>query len=256
MIDPPFTGARAMACAFFLTCSVGLGQTAADLIAQGDGPDRAFKPAIALQSYLPAEKLEPQNLELLLRISRQYRHLMSDAKTTAEKVKHGHAALAYDKKAAALGPRSSEAQLSVAITHGKMAPFVSKKEQIASSPIVKAAADRAIKLDPKNDSAWHVLGRWHQSLANLSGVKRGLGELIYGELPVGSNAEAISCFKKAIAINPNRLRHHIELGRTYAQMEKPADARVALEKGMAMANREKDDWEEKKRGREALAKLQ
>ena len=256
MIHHPFTGARALACAFFLTSAAGYGQSAAELIAQGDVPDRAFKPAAALQCYLPAEKLEPQNLDLLLRISRQYRHLMSDAKTTAEKIKHGQTALAYDKKAAALGPRSSEAQLSAAITHGKMSQYLGKKEQIAATPIVKAAADRAIKLDPKNDSAWHVLGRWHQSLASLSGVKRGLGEMIYGALPVGSNAEAVSCFNKAIAINPNRLRHHIELGRTYAQMEKPTDARRALEKGMAMANREKDDWEEKKRGREALAKLQ
>ena len=255
MIDQPFTGARAMACAFFLTCAAGYGQSAAELIAKGDLSDRAFKPAVALQSYLPAEKLEPQNLDLLLRISRQYRHMMSDARNTAEKIRLGQTALAYDKKAAALGPRSSEAQLSSAITHGKMLPFLGKKEQVAASPQIKAAADRALKLDPRNDSAWHVLGRWHQSLANISGMKRGLGEMIYGSLPKGSHTESVTCFSKAIAINPNRLRHHIELGRTFAQMKKPADARRCLEKGMAMPNREKDDWEEKKRGKESLAKL-
>jgi tetratricopeptide (TPR) repeat protein len=255
MIDSPTGIARALACAILLTSAAGYGQSAAELIAKGDVSDRSFKPVVALQSYLPAEKLEPDNLDLLLRISRQYRHMMSDAKTPAEKLRLGQTALAYDKRSAALGPRSSDAQLSSAITRGKMAPFLGKKEQVAASPLIKAAADRAIKLDPRNDSAWHVLGRWHQSLAAISGVKRGLGELIYGSLPKGSNAESVACFDKAIAINPNRLRHHIQLGRTYAQMGKSVDARRSLEKGLAMPEREKDDWEEKKRGREILAKL-
>ena len=41
----------------------------------------------------------------------------------------------------------------------------------------------------------------------------------------GSSAEAVSCFQKAIEINPNRLMHYIELGQTYAQMGNIADAR-------------------------------
>lgn len=251
---PPFRTLFA-ACALVATAAAGHAQSVDVLIKKGDVSDRAFKPADALICYLPAEKMEPQNLALLLRISRQYRHLMTDAKTTAEKLKHGNTALAYDKKAAALGPNSSEAQLSAAITYGKMLPFQGNKEQVAASPLIKAAADRALKIDSRNDSAWHVLGRWHQSLAKVSGMKRGIGQMIYGKLPKGSNDESVACFQKAIAINPQRLRHHIELGRTYAQMDQPAAARPALEKGMAMPNREKDDWEEKARGREALAKL-
>ena len=72
----------------------------------------------------------------------------------------------------------------------------------------------------------------------------------------GSSAEAVSCFQKAIEINPNRLMHYIELGQTYAQMGKTADARSLIKKGLAMPNQEKDDPEIKRRGRETLAKLQ
>lgn len=245
----------AIATALVLTAQATLAQTVPTFIAKGDVPDRAFKPNEALQSYLPAEKLDPDNPDILLRIARQYRHLMSDAATAPQKLKFGHLSLAYANRAAALAPNDSEAQLSPAITYGKMMPYLGKKEQVEATPKIKTAADRALKLDSRNDSAWHVLGRWHQSLANVTGLKRGFGEILYGKLPVGSNTESIKCFEKAIAINPRRLRHYIEEGRTYAQMGDNATAKRFLNKGMAMPDVEKDDPEMKARGREALAKI-
>lgn len=224
-------------------------------MAKGDAADSKFKASEALESYLPAEKLEPNNVRILLRIARQYRHLMADAKGTNEKLRLGAIALGYGKKAAALAPNDSEAQLSPAITYGKMAVYQGKKEQVAAAPLIKAAVDRAIKLDPRNDNAWHVLGRWHQGLANVSSMKRAVGGVLYGTLPKGSNAESIACFEKAIAINPNRLRHHIEEGLTYAQMGDDANARRCIQKGLAMAKTEKDDTEAKTRGKLALEKL-
>ncbi len=230
-------------------------QSANDLMGSGDAFDRKFQADKALQHYLPAEKLEPQNVPLLLRIARQYRHLMTDASSSAEKLRLGGIALGYGKRAAALAPNDSEAQLSPAITYGKMLPLQGSKEQVDASPRIKAGADKAIKLDPRNDVAWHVLGRWHQALANVGGVKRVLGGLIYGKLPTTTNEAAVACFDKAIAINPNRLRHYIELGRTYAQMGKNAEARQLIKKGMSMPNMEHDDPELKQRGRETLAKV-
>ena len=112
-----------------------------------------------------------------------------------------------------------------------------------------------IKLDPHNDLAWNVLGRWNKVLADVNGLKRAVGSLLYGELPTGSNAEAVLCFQKAIEINPNRLMHYIELGQTYAQMGQAADARRFIAKGLAMPDVEKDDPEIKRRGLETLAKL-
>ena len=61
--------------------------------------------------------------------------------------------------------------------------------------------------------------------------------------------------KKAIALNPKRLMHYIELGRIYAQMGKKEEARQFINKGLAMPDTEKDDPETKQRGRETLAKL-
>jgi tetratricopeptide (TPR) repeat protein len=238
-----------------LTCAASRAQSADDLIEKGDVFDRKFQADEALKYYLPAEKLEPKNVRLLVRIARQYRHLMQDATAREDKLRLGKIALDYGQRGAALAPNDSEAQLSPAITYGKMLPFQGSKEQVEASPRIKEAVDKAIKLDPRNDTAWHVLGRWHQVLADVGLIKRTLGQLIYGKLPASTNEEAVTCFEKAIEINPHRPRHYIELGRTYAQMGRSADARRLIAKGLAMPDVEKDDPEIKRRGRETLAKL-
>ncbi len=230
-------------------------QSVNERMENGDAFDRTFQADRALQHYLPAERLEPRNVPLLLRIARQYRHLMTEASSNSEKLRLGGIALGYGQRAAALAPKDSEAQLSPAITYGKMLPLQGSREQVDAAPRIKAGADKAIRLDPRNDVAWHVLGRWHQELANIGSARRALGALIYGKLPTTTNEAAVACFDKAIVINPNRLRHYIELGRTYAQMGKTAEARRFIKKGMSMPDIEHDDPELKQRGREALAKL-
>ena len=70
-----------------------------------------------------------------------------------------------------------------------------------------------------------------------------------------TNEEAERCLKKAIAINPRRLMHYIELGRIYAQMGRKQEAEAFLRKGLAMPEQEKDDAEQKELGRQALKKL-
>lgn len=244
-----------LASALLLTTPSIRAASAKELIASGDAFDRSFKPEEALKYYLPALKLEPDNVPLLVRIARQYRHWMTDSTARKEQLKLGDLSLAYALRAATLAPEDSEAQLSSAISLGKMLPYQSSREQLDASPRIKAAVDKAIRLDPDNDIAWHVRGRWHQGLADVSKLKRTIGPLLYGELPTSTNEEAVTCFEKAIALNPKCLRHHIELGITYAQMGRDAEARKAIEKGLAMPNLEKDDPESKVRGREELAKL-
>ncbi|MFL6590259.1 MAG: tetratricopeptide repeat protein [Chthoniobacterales bacterium] len=217
--------------------------------------EKKFQAKEALPLYLSAEKLEPKNPELMVRIARQYRYLMTDATDKEEKLRLGHLALDYSERAAACGPKDCDAQLAPAITLGKMTPYLPTKEQIAASPRIKESADKALAIDPKNDTAWHILGRWNRVLAEVSGMKRLIGGLIYGQLPKGSYEEAEQAMKKAIALNPKRLMHYIELGRIYAQMGRKDEARELINKGLGMPDAEKDDPETKERGRETLAKL-
>ena len=238
-----------------LVCSGARAETADDLIAKGDVFDERLQPSEALEFFLPAEKLEPNNAELLVRIARQYRHLMSDTSSKKEKLRLGHISLGFAQRAATLAPKDPEAQLSPAISYGKMLPFMKSKDQVDASPKIKESVDRTLQLNPKSDTAWHILGRWNRVLADISPLKRVLAGALYGNLPVTTHEAAEKCLLKAIALNPNRVMHHIELGRIYAAMGRKEDARKVIEKGLAMPNKEKDDAEMKTIGQELLKKL-
>jgi tetratricopeptide (TPR) repeat protein len=255
MIESKFPRACPAVAALFLSIVIVQAGPADELIAKGNVYYEKLDAQEALKYYLPAEKLEPKNVRLLVRISREYRHLMSDASKTEEKLRLGGIAVDYAKRAAALGPNDPEAQLAVAISYGKLQPLESTKEKVETARIIKSEADKAIKLDPRSDLAWHVLGRWNMGYAEVTSVKRALAELVYGKLPVTTYEDAAKCFEKAIELKPDRLIHYIELGQVYSQMGRTADARRVITKGLAMKETEKDDPETKQRGRETLAKL-
>jgi tetratricopeptide (TPR) repeat protein len=222
---------------------------------QGDTHEAKLETRAALECYLAVEKTEPENPTVLLKIARQYRHLMSDEPSEANKIKWGKQALGYAQRAARLGPRDSEAVLSPAITYGKMVKYLSKKEQVAASTIIKAGAEKSASLNPKNDLAWHVLGRWHRVASDVGTVKRALAGMLYDKLPPSSLEESAKYLEVASKLNPTRVMHQIELGKTYAQMGRSEDARRVINKGLALPSREKDDAAEKRAGREVLATL-
>src|SRR4029434_7707693 len=104
--------------------STGLGaESAEELIQKGDVFYDKLQAAEALKFYLPAEKLDSNNVRLLVRIARQYRHLMSDATKVSEKRQFGTTAVDYAERAVALAPKDPEAHLALAISYGKLVPL-------------------------------------------------------------------------------------------------------------------------------------
>ncbi len=243
------------ALALALASSATGAESARELIQQGDVFYDKFQAAEALKFYLPAEKLESNNVRLLVRIAREYRHLLSDATKASEKLQFGITAVDYAQRAVARAPNNPEAQLAVALSYGKMLPMQDTEQRIITSRLVKSAADKVIALDPTNDLAWHVLGRWYLALADVGKLKRAWAQVAYGGLPQAKHEDAVRCFEKAITLNSNRLMHCIELGRTYEKMGRDADARKFITKGLAMPETEKDDPETKSLGRQILKKL-
>ncbi len=224
-----------------------------ELVEKGDAHDAKFEFDKALASYLPAEKLQPGNTKLLVSISRQYALRMNDLPNKNDKIASCRQALAYAERAVASNPNDCDANLSVAICLGKLTPYLGAKESVEASRRIKVSAEKAVKLNPKNDLAWQLLGRWHQELANIGIATRALAKVIYGGLPAASNEEAVKCFQKAMALNPKRLLHVVELGRTYALMGQEENAKKYLKEGLAMAETDKDDPETKARARVSLA---
>src|ERR1043165_6878606 len=90
---------KAIATALVLSVSASFAESVDELLKKGDVLDKKFAAKEALDYYLPAEKLEPNNPKVLTRIARQYRHLMSDASKKWDKLKFGGTALSYAQRA-------------------------------------------------------------------------------------------------------------------------------------------------------------
>lgn len=228
----------------------------AKLMAEGDAYDAVLDNKNALDAYLQAEKLGATGAETLYRIARQYALLMNDTTSDEEQRRLGEKALQYSKRAVAADPEHAKSVLSVAICYGRLIRFQDTRTKVEYSHFVKDYADRALKLDPTDSYAWHVLGAWNYELAQMGPFARAFVRVVYGGIPPASNEEAERLFRKAVALAPDRVSHHAELGRTLAALGKKDEARVELNEALSLPSREKDDPESKKRAAATLARLQ
>jgi tetratricopeptide (TPR) repeat protein len=230
-------------------------ESASVLIAKGDALDAQLKSEEALRVYLQVEPLATNDTSLLIKIAKQYGESMTAISDDESKRKAGEYALTYALRAMKLSPNLSDAHLAVAICYGRLLDLVPVRTRVEYSRLVKQEAELAVKLDPKSDYAWHMLGRWNRAVATMSGLTRTLVKLVYGALPAASLEDAEKCFQKAIELKRDRVAHHIELGQTLALLGKKVDARKSIELGLSLPNRERDDAETKARGQKTLMDL-
>jgi tetratricopeptide (TPR) repeat protein len=253
---PAWAVALLFACAACMATSTSFAsEDPAELVKQGDAFDAKLENARALDKYLQAEQLGSKNADTLYRIARQYALLMNDEKSDDKQRELGEKALHYAKRGVANDPNHAKSVLSVAICYGRLIRFEGARTKVEYSRLVKEFADRALKLDPSDSYAWHVLGAWNYELAQMGGFTRTFVKVIYGGIPDASNEEAERLFRKAVEIAPDRVSHHVELGRTYVALGKKTEASAELRKALSLPNKEKDDPDSKKRATEALAAL-
>jgi tetratricopeptide (TPR) repeat protein len=226
-----------------------------ELLAQGDALDAQLKTKEALAIFLEAEKQAPANAEVLRRIAKAEAELMTETGVKTQRKDLGVKSVDYARRAVAADPNNAMTHLTLAVCCGRVAPYLDNQDKINYSKIVKEHAGKALALDPSNDYGYHVLGAWNYELAGLNPILRAIARIVYGSVPEASYDDAVANFKKAIALAPQRVAHHIELGRTYAAMGQAKLAKAELTEGLALPCREKDDPETKERGRLALQKL-
>lgn len=239
---------------FFLTTSLVFSQSAAEWKKKGDSLDASGKTKDALAAYQNALQKDPDNAAVLVKIAKQYGDMMPSLAGGAKK-EAARKSLEYSRKAVVANPKSSDSHLAVALSLGKNTEFMGNREKLEASREMKAAADTALRLNPKSDYAHHLIGRWHQEMAGIGGGTRLLAKVIYGGIPKGSYEEALKAFDTARKLQPKRLIHQVEYGRTLAMMGRDAEAKKEIQKGLDMPNRDADDGDSKARGRKSLGEI-
>jgi tetratricopeptide (TPR) repeat protein len=159
------------------------------------------------------------------------------------------------RRAVAADSAGADGHFALAAAVGRASLTMGKQERIRRASIIRDEAMRAIQLNPRHDGAYHILGRWNAEIMRLSGLsrflaKRLLGAGIFGE---ASWEAAVSDMERAVALDPGRLYHHLELAEIYVDRKRYDDARAQLADMAALPDREIMDSVYRQKGA-ALAK--
>lgn len=225
-------------------------------VAKGDAAYNIFDNKAALESYKRALETDPGNYEAAWKLARAYVDVGEKLSDTKERRFYYEKGYEYASRAVEINPDGSKGHLFLSIAIGRVALDAGAKERVKLSKEVKSEVDKALALDPQDDSAWHVLGRWHRRLSTLSWIEKKFANMFLGGVPKEASMEnAVDCFKKAIRLNPSHINHHLELAITYEDMGKKELAVAEYRKVMELPIKDADDENHKKEAEERLKKI-
>ena len=197
----------------------------------------------------------PDDVEVLWRVGRAHFDIADQTDDEEIHKKHFYPGFEAAKKALELNPDSAPANHWYAVLIGKIGMLEGTKQKIINSYDVQKYALRAIELDPTYDGTYHVMGRWHYELANLSWVERKVAGLVYSTPPEGTFEEAAEYFNKAIQAKPDEVRHYLWLAKAQIEMDKTSDARKTLNEAIKLKPFDDGDRNMQKEARELLGDL-
>lgn len=153
-----------------------------------------------------------------------------------------------------LAPNSGNAHLALAMAAGRVGLNAGTRRKVELSRSVKEHVDRAIALDPQNDLAYHVRGRWHYEVSDLGWVARTIVKTVYGGLPDASFEKAARDLQKAIQVH-ERVAHHLELGKAYLKLDQEKKARTHFQKAVDLPAKDPSDPRYKEEARQLLKEV-
>ena len=160
------------------------------------------------------------------------------------------------KKSLKIKEASADAHYAYAMALGRINENASSKQKIANAKLIKAEVDRAIVLNPRLAGAYHILGRWHRTIAGFNAFEKAMINSFFGGVPPGgSYPDAIKAFMTAISIEPKYMNHQYELAETYYEMGKEVEAKLWVQKALEITPTNDDDIKAKKDCEELLKKL-
>jgi len=166
------------------------------------------------------------------------------------------AAKIYAETALKIDPNNSDANCAMAMALGRSSMSKSGKEKIINAKEIKKYVDIAIKNDPKNYKAWHVLGRWNYEISNLNVLETTVVKVLYGGLPSASLKESINSFEKVRALTPEFILNYYEMAKAYKEYNKKDKAIAYIKEMLVLPIHTEDDLTIKEKGRDLLKEWQ
>ncbi len=199
----------------------------ADALATEQKPNEV----LALAKYKKIYASHNTNLTVVAKISELNSRIGSRENDEPKRDAYYKQADDYANYALKLNPLSDEANVAKAMVLGKISLGKPAKEKIRLAKEVKKYADKALAANSNNYVAWHIVGRWHYELANISAIERAAAKVFVASIPVGSNDKAILYFEKARTIAPQFTLNCLELAKAYHKAKNNTKA-IALLKSL------------------------
>jgi tetratricopeptide (TPR) repeat protein len=226
-----------------------------NLLKHGDIAAGKTNIAEAIKFYDLANRSAGGSSADLCVLARHYCDLMYDTGAPDVQEQLARRALTCSQQAVKANGSNATAHLCVAVCYAKNFPYVDRATKVSWSKAIRTEGETAIALDPRQDLGYYLLGRWNYDTANLNILYKGLIKLVYGGLPQSSNEEAVKDFKKAIALAPNRILHHVALARAYETTGQTKLAVAELEKCRGLKPLDRDDVAAQKEAAALLARI-
>ncbi len=163
-------------------------------------------------------------------------------------------AQAYGRRAAEARPGAPEGHLHLAQALGLVALDAGTRERVRLSEEIRREARAAIEADSSYAGGWHVLGRWHRGVMELSGAARFFARTFLGGEVLGEASweAATRHLERAAELEPGRIVHHLELARIHRERDRPGKAEKRLRRVLELPPRDFHDCVYQREARELL----
>ena len=148
----------------------------------------------------------------------------ADISPKDEKLSLYRLAETFAQRCIAADSLKSQGHTWLAAALGNIAMYEGSKAKVRLCYSIKKELECSIHLNPVDDIAYSILGSFYMALGNVSWIERRLASIFLGSLPEGGYDESEQALKKAIALAPNVIRHHFELGDLYVQENRNKEA--------------------------------
>lgn len=242
-----------------ITIAVALqAQDAASMVARGDSAYAVFDADVALAHYESALAIDSLNADALGKASRtaiDIGEAMTDAARQKDIFRKGER---YARTAVRADSTNAENWFHLARALGRTALSMGVRDRVRYAVEIRRCAQNALAINGDHPGALHVLGMWNAEVKRLSGV-----ELFFARRFLGGNVlgqanwkDAVAYMERAVAVDPERIAHRLDLAGIYADTKEKDKARAMYESVIAATRRvDYNDPLYKKQAEERLQRL-
>ena len=225
-------------------------------LSKADSLYRNFEEKEALQLYKSVLKRQPDNYTALWRSSFLFSRIGYRLETEQQKRIYYNRAIELAERALKVDSTDTQSNFVMAAALGRKAMISGTQERVQASRLIKRYAENAIRFDSTNAGAWHVLGRWHFKVANLSDIEQLAANTLFGGIPEASEKKAVDFLEKAIELNSRHILYYYDLARMYKHVGKQEQAIRTCKQALKKDPLSPDDPDLKKKCKDLITTLE